>query len=264
MAGLGAWWLTDYRTTKYHRLMSHTHTCIGLFFMTALLASCATRPPAAEKPYLVQLSASPSDGACDWSILQDVNEPPIGGYLSLGSVEWPRVVPAAAAGWRRMGNAPLQAFGARTGFQWSGRERSICLPLYKRTSIRQEGVPPILTLELRPEGAETRALAQTSNPALAKATVLIQPRVGSDVAPRRLDLSFRDGHAEGSFRTPPNGQWLHATVVATETGGDAQTERALGLMSSSENGGVHIVREGSRLVARPSWPAAGRRSSQPR
>lgn len=197
--------------------------------------------------------------------MQDVNEPPPEGYLSLGSAEWPRVVPVPAHGWRRVRDAPLQAFGSDTGFQWSSRGRSICLPLYKRTSIQQAGIPPILTLELRPEGAETRALALTSNLALAKVTVLIQPsQAGGDFAPHRLDLGFRDGRAEGRFLTPPNGHWLRATVVATEIGGEAQTERAVELMSTPPSGGSLIVREGSRLVAQPSWPGAGKRSSQPR
>lgn len=245
--------------------MKHAPTCISLAFAAALISGCATRPPAPEKPYLVQLSATPSDGACDWSVLQDVNEPPIGGYLSLGSAQWPRVVPVAMRGWRRVRDAPLQAFGADTGFQWSSRGRSICLPLYKRTSFRQEGVPPVLTLELRPEGDETRALALTSNPAFAKVTVLIQgSQTGSDVAPQRLDLDFRDGHAEGRFITPSNGQWLRATVVATEISGEAQTERAVKLMSIPASGGSLVVREGSNLVARPSWPGPGRRSSRPR
>lgn len=245
--------------------MKCTPTRISLAFAAALISGCATRPPAPEKPYLVQLSATPSDGACDWSLLQDVNEPPIEGYLSLGSAQWPRVVPVAMRGWRRVRDAPLQAFGSDTGFQWSNRGRSICLPLYKRTSIRQEGVPPVLTLELRPEGDETRALALTSNPAFAKVTVLIQgSQAGSDVAPQRLDLDFRDGRTEGRFVTPANGQWLRATVVATETGGEAQTERAVELLATSENGGRLIVRKGSSLVVRPSWPEPGRRSSQPR
>ncbi|WP_296176157.1 hypothetical protein [uncultured Brevundimonas sp.] len=245
--------------------MKYARAYAALILATAFLASCATRPPAQEKPYLVQLSATPSDGSCDWSLLQDVSQPPVGGYLSLGSAEWPRAVPVDAAGGRRIGNAPLQTFGAKTGFQWSSKERSICLPLSKRTSVWQEGVPPILTLELRPEGAETRALALTSNLALAKVTVLIQAsQAGSDFAPHRLDLDFRDGRAEARFLTPPNGQWLSTTVVATEIGGEAQTERAVVLVSTPESGGSLIVREGSRLVARPSWPGAGRRSSRPR
>lgn len=244
--------------------MKYTHACAGLILATAI-GACATRPPAPEKPYLVQLSATPSDGPCNWSILQDVNEPPIGGHLSLGSAEWPRMVPIPASSWRRVHNVPLQAFGAHTGFQWSSRGRSICLPLYKRTSIQQDGVPPILTLELRTDGAEAHVVGQTPDSALAKVTILAQPtQAGSDFAPQRLDLSFRDGRADGRFIAPPNGEWLRVTVVATETSGERQTERALELMSSSASGGSLIVREGSRLVARPSWPGAGKRSSQPR
>lgn len=79
-----------------------------------------------------------------------------------------------------------------------------------------------------------------------------------------MNLALHEGRAEGDFDRPAEASRFQVIVVATETGGEGQTERALELLSTEEVGADLIVREGSRLVARPSWPGAGKRSSQPR
>lgn len=249
--------------------MKYAPACISLAFAATFMGGCATRPPAPERPYVVQLAAIRGDGPCDWSLIQDVNQPPALRRLSLGSAKWPHTVPGPKRGLRRSLALPLRAYGSHTGFQWLSGDQSVCLPLYKRISVWQEGVPPTLTLELildqAPEGGLAQVLALTSNPTLARVSIMTQPYGARSAFPsQRLDLNFRDGRAEGQILSPPDGQSVRVIVVATETGGENQTERALELLSNSESRGSLIVREGSRLVARPSWPGAGRRSSERR
>lgn len=57
--------------------MKYAPACISLAFATTFMGGCATRPPAPERPYLVQLSVAYSDGPCDWSLMQDVNSRPM-------------------------------------------------------------------------------------------------------------------------------------------------------------------------------------------
>lgn len=248
--------------------MKYAPACISLVLAAVFVGGCATRPPAPARPYIFQLAAIRGDGPCDWSLMQDVNEPPSLRRLSLGAAEWPHTVPAQTR-LRRSRAVPLQAYGSDTGFQWLSGDQSVCLPLYRRISVWQEGVPPVLTLELKldqtPEDGQARVLALTSNPTLTKVSIMTQPYgARSDFPPQRLDLSLRNGRAEGRIMSPPDGQSVRVTVVVTEAGGEGQTERALELLSSGERGGRLIVREGSKLVAKPSWPGPGRRSSQPR
>lgn len=227
------------------------------------MGGCATRPPPPppERPYLVQLSVAYSDGPCDWSIMQDVNNRPAtsGG---LGAAYWPHTVPVASRS-KRTRSAPLLAYGADTAFAWPTQR--LCLTLHKRASVWQEGVPPVLTLELSPSPTGAEVHARTSSSTLSSAVVTLKSiRPGPDLPPRRMDLALHEGRAEGDFDRPAEASRFQVIVVATETGGEGQTERALELLSTAEVGADLIVREGSRLVARPSWPGAGKRSSQPR
>ncbi|MNU43157.1 hypothetical protein D3C71_319340 [compost metagenome] len=244
--------------------MKYARAYAALILATAFLASCATRPPAQERPNLVQLSVAYSDGPCDWSLMQDVNNPPATSG-ALGAAYWPHTVPVASRS-RPSRSAPLLAYGTDTSFSWPSQPNErLCLTLHKRASVWQEGVPPVVTLEMFQGPAEAEVHALTSSSSLSSAVVMLKSvHPGPDLAPRRMDLALREGRAEGRFAPPLNGQWLGVTVVVTEAGGEGQTERALELLTTAGVEENLIVREGSRLVARPSWPAAGRRSSQPR
>lgn len=244
--------------------MKYAPACISLAVAATLMGGCATRPPAPERPYLVQLSVAYSDGPCDWSIMQDVNDRPAtsGG---LGAAYWPHTVPVASRS-KRARSAPLLAYGTDTAFTWPAQPTErLCLTLHKRTSVRQEGVPPVLTLELSPSPTGAEVHARTSSSTLSSAVVTLKSiRPGPDLPPRRMDLPLQEGRAEGYFVGPAEASRFQVIVVATETGGEGQTERALELLSTAGVENNLIVREGSRLVARPSWPGAGKRSSQPR
>jgi len=246
--------------------MKYAPACISLAFASAFMGGCATRPPPPERPYLVQLSVAYSDGPCDWSIMQDVNNRPAtrGG---LGAAYWPHTVPVASRS-RRARSAPLLAYGADTAFAWPTQPTErLCLTLHKRTSVRQEGVPPVLTLELSPSPTGAEVHARTSSSTLSSAVVTLKSiRPGPDLPPRRIDLALHEGRAEGDFDRPAAATRFQVIVVAAEAeaGGEGQTERALELLSTAGVENNLIVREGSRLVARSSWPGAGKRSSQPR
>ena len=243
--------------------MKCTRACTGLILATAI-GACATRPPAPERPYLVQLSGAYSDGPCDWSLMQNVNDrPAMSGMLS--AAYWPHTVPVASRS-KRTRSAALLAYGADTAFAWPSQPNErICLALHKRTSVWQEGVPPVLTLEIfpSPSGADVHALAPSSTLSSAVAT-LKSVRPDPDLPPTRVDLAFHEGRAEGSFDRPADASRFQVILVVTEAGGEGQTERALELLTTAGIEENLIVREGSRLVARPSWPGAGKRSSHPR
>lgn len=97
--------------------------------------------------------------------------------------------------------------------------------------------------------------ASTSSPTVATATVVMQhDRSGPDFPPRRVDLALHDGRAEGTLTLPSDASRVRVTVVATGIGGERQTERALELLTTAEVGRSRIVRDGSKLVAKPSWP----------
>lgn len=243
--------------------MKHARAYAALILATAV-GACATRPPAQEKPNLVQLSVAYSDGPCDWSLMQDVNNRP-STSSALGAAYWPHTVPVASRS-KRTRSAPLLAYGTDTSFSWPSQPNErLCLTLYKRASVWQEGVPPVLTLEVFQGPADAEVHALTSSSSLSSAVVTLKSlHPGPDLAPGRMDLAMHEGRAEGRFASPLNGQRFRVTVVATEAGGEGQTERALELLSTAEVEENLIVREGSRLVARPSWPGAGKRSSQPR
>lgn len=236
--------------------MKHARACISLVFAATVIGGCATRPPAPERPYLVQIAAAGFDGPCDWSLLQDVNVRSVDHSMGLGAAYWPHTVPAMPARWGRRASVPLQAFGASTSFRWPPRQgERLCLTLHKRTSAFQEGVPPILMLEVAASPVGGTIHTQSSSPTIAAAAVVMQPaRPGPDFSSRRIDVALRDGRAESGFTLPSDASRLHVTVVATEAGGKAQTERALELLTTAEVGGSRIVRNGSKLVARPSWP----------
>lgn len=244
--------------------MKHAHAYAALILATAFLASCATRPPAPEKPNLVQLSVAYSDGPCDWGLMQDVNNRPATSG-ALGAAYWPHTVPVASQS-RRARSVPLLAYGTDTSFGWPSQPNErLCLTLHKRASVWQEGVPPVLTLELFQGPAEAEVHVQTPRSTLSSAVVMLKSvHPGPDLPPKRMDFALHERRAEEGFASPLSGQWLGVTVVVTEVGGEGQTERALELLTTAEAGANLIVREGSRLVARPSWPGAGKRSSQPR
>lgn len=239
--------------------MKHAPAYAGLILATAI-GACATRPPAPEKPFLVQLSVAHSDGPCDWSLMQDVNNRPATSS-ALGAAYWPHTVPDASP----TRTAPLMAYGTDTLFAWPSQpNEQICLTLYKRISIWQEGVPPALMLEISRGSAAAEIHALTSSSTLASAAVVLKAARSDPNFPSvRADLALRDGRAEGALNLPPDGSWVRVFVVATEVGGEGQTERALELLSTTDVGGDLIEREGSGLVARPSWPGAGKQSSQP-
>lgn len=244
--------------------MKRVHAYAALTLGSVVFSGCATWPPAPEKPYLVQLSATLSSGHCDWSLMQNVNERS-GLNGPLGAAYWPHTVPSASRT-KRPGSTPLRAYGTDIAFSWplQSNER-LCLALYKRASVWQEDVLPAITLEVSqdPAGAEIHAL--TSNPTLSSAIVAFtSARSGPDFPSKRIELILRDGRAQGGVTPPPDASWVRVIVVVTEAGGEAQTERALELLSTAGIEENLIVREGSRLVARPSWPGTGRRSSQPR
>jgi len=259
--------------------MKHAHARAALILAAAFASGCATRPPAPEKPYLVQLSVAYSDGSCDWSLMQDINNRPMMGG-GLGAAYWPHTVPVASS--RRAGTAPplaprpathprartapLMAYGTDTQLVWPSQpSEQICLTLYKRASVWQEGVPPALMLEISRGSAAAEIQARTSSSTLASAVVVLRSdRPNPDFPSRRIDLALHDGRAEGRFNLLPDASWVRVFVVATEVGGEGQTERALELLSTAGVEENLIVREGSSLVARPSWPGAGKRSSQPR
>lgn len=228
------------------------------------IGACATRPPAQEKPYLVQLSAAYSDGPCDWSLMQDVNNRPAMSGM-LGAAYWPHTAPVASRS-KRTRLAPLMAYGTDTAFSWPSQPNErLCLALYKRASIWQEGVPPVLTLELSPSPAGAEVHALTSSSTLSSAVVTLKSvRPGPDLPSIRMDLALHEGRAESDFDRPADASRFQVIVVATEASGEGQTERALELLTTAGVEEDLIVHEGSRLVARPSWPGAGKRSSQPR
>lgn len=243
--------------------MKNAHACAALILATAFLVSCATRAPAPEKPYLVQLSATLSSGHCDWSLMQNVNERS-GLNGPLGAAYWPHAVPLPSR-FIRPRSAPLRAYGTGIAFSWPQPNERLCLALYKRPSVWQENVPPALALEISqdPAGAEIHAL--TSNPTLSNAIVAFTSAgPDPDFPSKRIDLILSDGRAQGGVAPPPVASRVRVVVVVTEAGGEAQTERALELLTTAGVEENLIVREGSRLVARPSWPGAGKRSSQPR
>lgn len=231
--------------------MKHARAGLGLILATAVIGGCATRPPATQRPYIVQLSVSYSDGPCDWSLMQDVNIRPISGG-PLGGAWWPPVVPVARKAWRTR-EAPLLAFGATAGSLTFKADETVCLPLYKRAQVRQEGVlPPVLGLSLTPDGAHTRVLGQSFDPGLAGASIMIHPyKPRGDFPPQRLDLQFHDGQAEGQLPPLPLGQSALITVVATMAGGETQTNRAVDVLAQADLGANSIERDGSRLIARP-------------
>lgn len=243
--------------------MKHAHARAALILAAAFASGCATRPPAPEKPYLVQLSVAYSDGPCDWSLMQDVNNRPMMGG-GLGAAYWPHTVPIASS--RRTRTAPLAAYGTDTQLVWPSQPiERLCLTLHKRASVWQEGVPPALMLEISRGSAAAEIQARTSSSTLASAVVVLRSdRPNPDFPSRRIDLALHDGRAEGRFNLLPDASWVRVFVVATEVGGEGQTERALELLSTAGVEEDLIVREGSSLVARPSWPGAGKRSSQPR
>ena len=242
--------------------MKVTHACSALILAMAV-GACATRPPALEKPYLVQLSVAYSDGPCDWSLMQDVNNRPMMGG-GLGAAYWPHTVPVASS--RRTRTAPLMAYGTDTQLVWPSQTiERLCLALQKRASVWQEGVPPVLMLEISQGPTRGEVHALTSNSMLASAVVALRSdRPNPDFPSKRIDLALHDGRAEGHFSTLPEASWVRVFVVAAEAGGEDQRERALELLSTAGVEANLIVRDGSRLVARPSWPGAGKRSSQPR
>lgn len=243
--------------------MSYPHACAGLILATAI-GACATRPPAPEKPYLVQLSGAYSDGPCDWSLMQDVNNRPAMSGM-LGAAYWPHTAPVASRS-KRTRSAPLLAYGTDTAFAWPSQPNErLCLTLHKRASVWHEGVPPVLTLEMSQSPIKAEVHALTSSSTLSSVVVTLKSiRSGPDLPPRRMDFALREGRAESGFDRPADASWFQVIVVATEAGGEGQTERVLELLSTAEVGANLIVREGSRLVARPSWPVAGKRSSQSR
>ncbi len=244
--------------------MRDAHAYAALILATAVISGCATRPPVPEKPNLVQLSVVYSDGPCDWGLMQDVNNRPATSG-ALGATYWPHTVPVASRS-ERTRSAPLLAYGTDTSFSWlSQPNERLCLTLHKRVSVWQEGVPPVLTLEVLQGPAEAEVHVQTASSTLSSAVVMLKSvHPGPELPPRRMDFALHEGRAEGGFASPLNGQWLGVTVVVTEAGGEDQTERALELLMTADVGADLIVREGSSLVARPSWPEAGKRSSQPR
>jgi len=230
--------------------MKNAHAYAALILTTAFLASCATRPPAPGRPYIVQLSIAYSETACDWSLMQDVNIRPTGSG-PLGGAWWPHVVPVARKSWRTQ-EAPLMAFGATAGSLTFRVGETVCLPLYKRAVVRQEGAPPVLGLSLTPDGAYTRVLGQSFDPGLAGASIMIHPyKPRGDFPPRRLDLHFHNGQAEGQLPPLPLGQSALITVVATMADGETQTDRAVDVLVQGGLRPQSIEREGSRLVARP-------------
>lgn len=230
--------------------MKYASVCIGLILATAIVGGCATRPPAPERPYIVQLSVSYSDGHCDWSLMQDVNSRPM---LSgpLGGVWWPHTVPIGRKAWRAR-EAPLLAFGSTAGSLTFRANETVCLPLYKRAVVRQDGaLPPVVGLSLVSEGAHTRVLGQTFDANLIRASIVIHPyKPRGDFHPQRLDLLFHDGQAEGRLPPLPLGQSALITVVATVAGGETQTDRAMNVLVQAGLGASSIERDGSSLVAR--------------
>lgn len=243
--------------------MNYTHAYAVLILAAAVIGGCATRPPAPEKPYLVQLSATLSSGHCDWSLMQNVNERS-GLNGPLGAAYWPHAVPLPSRSiWPR--SVPLRAYGTDIAFSWPQPNERLCMALYKRASIWQENVPPALTLEISQDPAGAEIHAQTSNATLSSAIVAFtSTRPDPGFPSKRIDLALHDGRAEGHFSTLPEASWVRVFVVAAEAGGEDQRERALELLSTAGVEANLIVRDGSRLVARPSWPGAGKRSSQPR
>lgn len=231
--------------------MKNAHAYAALILATAVISGCATRPPAAQKPYIVQLSVSYSEAACDWSLMQDLNIRPTGSG-PLGGAWWPHVVPVARKSWRTR-EAPLLAFGATAGSLIFKAGETVCLPLYKRAVVRQEGVlPPVLGLSLTPDGAHTRVLGQSFDPGLAGVSIMIHPyKPRGEFPPQRLDLQFHDGQAEGHLPPLPFGQSALITVVATMADGETQTDRAVDVLVQGGLQANSIEREGSRLVARP-------------
>lgn len=230
--------------------MKYTHACISLFFAAAFMSGCATRPPATQRPHIVQLSVTYSDGPCDWSLMQDVNvRPTLSGPL--GGAWWPHMVPVAKS-WRAR-EAPLLAFGATAGSLTLKANETVCLPLYKRAAVRSEGAhPPVLGLSLTTDGAHTRVLGQSFDAGLAGASIMIHPyRTRANFPPQRLDLQFHDGQAEGLLPPLPLDQSALITVVATMAGGETQTDRAMDVLAQAELGASSIERDGSSLVARP-------------
>lgn len=231
--------------------MKYAPACISLAFATTFMGGCATRPPAPERPYLVQLSVAYSDGPCDWSLMQDVNSRPM---LSgpLGGAWWPHTVPTGRKAWRAR-EAPLLAFGATAGSLTFRAVETVCLPLYKRAQVRQEGIlPPVVGLSLTSDGAHTRVLGQSFDPGLAGASIMIHPyKPRGDFPPQRLDLQFHHGQAEGQLPPLPLGQSALITVVATMANGEAQTNRAMDVLVEGGLRPQSIERDGSRLVARP-------------
>lgn len=231
--------------------MKYARAYAALILATAFLASCATRPPAPQPRYIVQLSVTYSDAPCDWSLMQDVNSRPMPS-CPLGGAWWPHTAPIGrkALGVRE---APLMAFGATAGSLTFKADEIVCLPLYKRMTVKQEGAPPpVLGLSLTPDSAHTHVLAQSFDPGLTGASIMIHPyKPRGDFTPQRLDLQFHNGQAEGRLPPLPLGQSALITVVATMAGGEAQTDRAVDVLVQTDLGAHFIEREGSRLVARP-------------
>lgn len=230
--------------------MKHVPAYAVLIIATALAGGCATRPSVIERPHVVQLSVSYSEGPCDWNLMQDVNTRPMSSG-PLGGAWWPHTVPLARESWR-VHEAPLLAFGATAGSLTFKASDIVCLPLYERLAVKHESSPPpILGLSLAADGAHTRVLGQSFDPGLTGASIIIHPyRPRSDFAPQRLDLQFHGGQAEGLLPPLPLAQSALITVVATRAGGEPQTERAVDLLTQADLGVNSIERDGSQLVVR--------------
>ena len=130
--------------------------------------------------------------------------------------------------------------------------KTVCLPLYKRAVVRQDGaLPPVVGLSLVSAGAHTRVLGQSFDANLIKASIVIHPyKPRGGFPPQRLDLLFHDGQAEGRLPPLPLGQSALITVVATVAGGETQTDRAMNVLVQAGLGASSIERAGSSLVAR--------------
>lgn len=206
------------------------------------LSACATAPKVLERPLVVQLAVSGSQGECDWSLRQEPDYQP--DKASLGSIYWPRLVPRPP---RERGprTQPLLAYGSTSATYWTATRRNICLTLHRRHTIFIEGIPPVVVIDIAPNETGAKITTRASDPSITR--IVLQLTTPTQ-APQTFDFDLSQGQDEANFAPPPPGAWTVFRLMAVERGGEAQAARALNLLQEAPKGRNLVKLEGRRLV----------------
>lgn len=219
--------------------------CLGFCLS---LTACATVPTRPERPLIVQLAISGSQGKCDWSLRQEPDDQP--DLAALGSSQWPRTIPRPQSQ-KGARNQPLLAYGTSIHTQWTKTGRHLCLTLHKRQSVFITGVPPVAVVQIAPDGPLSHVTALASDPAISRLILQITPTSGSA---QNLDLDLSQGRAEAHIAPPSPGQRTDFLMMAVDQGGASQAQRALTLISSQPNRPTRVMVQGRTLTIQADRP----------